>query len=1005
MKSRLASVRTDGGLDRVDRAVQLLEEEWRRHGEVRLETFWAGQNRGGAAGPVDSLGLLAALVKADLRLRYDQGQTPTAAGYLQRFPELRGSDSRLLSLVYEEYCLSEERGRAPDVDSFCDRYPELKSSLASQLRYHRLLSQAAGVSPSLPRFPEPGENFEEFHLLSDLGTGGTSRVFLARDLSLGGKQVALKVTVDRGQEPKVQGALDHPHIVPVNAVIYQTEGQLCGLSMPFRPGLPLDEVIRRVNPAGRPGKAMALWDSLHDETAGGPSPDAGPVRETIDPKRSIGRPGPRGDGWDGFPVHGTYAQGVAWIVMILARALQYAHGKVTYHRDVKPANVLLTRLNGPQLLDFNLAESPHSADRARAALHGGTPPYMAPEQIEAFLNPDLWGKVGARADIYSLGLVFRELLTGQMPELPDKRLSPSRELRDLLDRRPFLDVAVRRFNPAIPHSLAAVVAKCLALSPDDRYSSAESLAQDLERFLTHQPLLKAVNPSRCELLSNWVTRQRPVLAGIAGVFGVVTLGILLSRLTNDLYKPSVETLPSFQSAVRYVEQGECQRAVDLLSQLPMENPHSCLIKFYLSVAHASLAPDDDDKKKEEAQAELRAALAAPDAESTLVAWAAKDHPELARYLVNFADATIKRVDQDAEDYDSDNPKDDERRDRLFRWSSYELPRDALRLALKVGPDSPTIQRLLAKTEEIFRDYALAHQRLTQLINKALSGGVVDDSLFFCRKLRGRVAFLWVDDRRRKKEPPDAETLTLLEQAREDLKWCAFYLGTHTFDIDHELKEYRVLHDRVRAMLTLAEVQIDLNCATEAQRHLEAAQKRFKSLSEQADPYKLKGCDLRLMSLVKDVGGIPTAAKSLIIVAAVDHVFHFRIFDVDGKVVVDTDEKRLTKQARQIEDLRNQLESLWPRRELTKIEKDRVIDAATSIVGRVQLKVPYPTRLEERITAGWSRLAALDSAGRPDSEISSNQSSKDGLKSGYAIARQESDVRRSSPDGTRLPSAP
>ena len=172
MKSRLASVRAEGGLDRVDRAVQLLEEEWRRHGEVQLENFWAEQHRGGAVGPVDSLGFLAALVKADLRLRYDQGQTPTAAGYLQRFPELRGSDSRVLSLVYEEYCLSEERGSAPDVDSFCDRYPELKSSLASQLRYHRLFSQAAGVNPSLPRFPEARRKLRGIPPVVALGDGG-----------------------------------------------------------------------------------------------------------------------------------------------------------------------------------------------------------------------------------------------------------------------------------------------------------------------------------------------------------------------------------------------------------------------------------------------------------------------------------------------------------------------------------------------------------------------------------------------------------------------------------------------------------------------------------------------------------------------------------------------------------------------------------------------------------------------------------------------------------------
>lgn len=253
MKSRLASVRAAGGLDRVDRAVELLEDEWRRHGEVRLESFWTEQQCIEDAESADSLGMLAALVKVDLRRRFDLGETPAVADYLERFPELRTADSRVLSLVYEEFCLNEERGSAPDVESFCGRYPEWKSSLASQLRYHRLISQAAGGNPPLPRFPQPGEHFEEFHLLSLLGRGGTSRVFLARDLSLGGKQVALKVTLDRGQEPNVQGPLDHPHIVPVNSVCYQKERQLCGLSMPFQPGLPLDEIIKRVKPAAATG--------------------------------------------------------------------------------------------------------------------------------------------------------------------------------------------------------------------------------------------------------------------------------------------------------------------------------------------------------------------------------------------------------------------------------------------------------------------------------------------------------------------------------------------------------------------------------------------------------------------------------------------------------------------------------------------------------------------------------------------------------------------------------
>ena len=151
MKSRLASVRAAGGLDRVDGAVQLLEDEWQQHGEVQLRQFWNLPRCRAAVDPGNAIDVLAELVKADLRCRFERGQTPAVADYLEQFPELRAADSRVLSLVYEEYCLQEERGTAPDLDSFCDRYPDWKSSLVSQLQYHRLFSQAAGGRPSLPR--------------------------------------------------------------------------------------------------------------------------------------------------------------------------------------------------------------------------------------------------------------------------------------------------------------------------------------------------------------------------------------------------------------------------------------------------------------------------------------------------------------------------------------------------------------------------------------------------------------------------------------------------------------------------------------------------------------------------------------------------------------------------------------------------------------------------------------------------------------------------------------
>ncbi len=317
MKSRVESARAVDGLDRVDRAVQLLEDEWKRHGEVHLERFW-GNQRGVLATDAESeLALLVALIKADLRRRFERGESPTAHSYLERFPELLATDDRVVSLVYEEFCLSEERGYAPNIESFCNRYPDWKSSLVSQLQYHRLFSEAAGVKrPALPSFPKPGDDFEEFHLISLLGKGGTSRVFLATNLSLGGKHVVLKVTLDRGQEPKVQGSLDHSHIVPVNSVTFQIGGNLCGLSMPFQPGLPLDEVIARLDPASKPRKATAIWQALNDQFA---TTKIHEVVEGFNLSEHAGR-SPSGDGWARFPVRGTYSEGAAWLGMVVARA-------------------------------------------------------------------------------------------------------------------------------------------------------------------------------------------------------------------------------------------------------------------------------------------------------------------------------------------------------------------------------------------------------------------------------------------------------------------------------------------------------------------------------------------------------------------------------------------------------------------------------------------------------------------------------------------------------------
>ncbi len=520
--------------------------------------------------------------------------------------------------------------------------------------------------------------------------------------------------------------------------------------------------------------------------------------------------------------------------MVLARALHYAHGRQIHHRDVKPANILLTINHGPQLLDFNLAESPHSADHAQEALRGGTLPYMAPEQLRAFLNPELWSTMGASADIYSLGLVLRELLTGQMPDLPPKGLPPARAMNDLLDRRPRFDIAVRKFNPAIPPSLEAIVAKCLALEPAQRYADAGALARDLERFLNHQPLLEAGNPSRRERLRNYWVRQRRRVSRA----GYAALGVLVLVLIAGLAYPAHEWVwprePSshleFHSAVKAVEQGDGREAEKTLKRVVKHFPRSCLARFYLA-----FALKDDLKSDYDAKQFLREALAVVDAEKTVLTWSEK-HPQFCALLVDFIEQGITRSDKFAQKYDKDDPAREDELDGELRKPGYDLFRQALKLAELLDPSSPTIQRLLAKTDEMFGEYQSSYARLNFVIE---SSAVEDDSYrdiwFFCRHLRGRVAVLWVEEQRAHGVEWSDGTVKLLENAVGDLKACNKYLVGNAYSASNVIKSYRVVHDLVRATLTFAEVQMDLDCPVESGKQLRAAGRWMRKLREDVHP--------------------------------------------------------------------------------------------------------------------------------------------------------------------------
>jgi len=158
------------------------------------------------------------------------------------------------------------------------------------------------------------------------------------------------------------------------------------------------------------------------------------------------------------------------IAMQVARALDYVHYRGIVHRDIKPANVMISRSGGVKVMDFGIARDTSFGDLTEAGTGIGTPAYMSPEQV-------LGDKLDARSDIFSLGVVLYQMLTGKKPFVEDETHSAMHKIRLLKH------VSARKLNPEIPRELERIIDKCLEKQPRDRWRSAQHMVMALERFL------------------------------------------------------------------------------------------------------------------------------------------------------------------------------------------------------------------------------------------------------------------------------------------------------------------------------------------------------------------------------------------------------------------------------------------------------------------------------------------------------------------------------------------
>ncbi|MET7768173.1 serine/threonine-protein kinase [Nocardia sp. NPDC005366] len=328
---------------------------------------------------------------------------------------------------------------------------------------------------------EIGQRIDDFDLLTTLGSGAFARVFLARQRSLQ-RLVAVKISADHGTEPQTLAQLDHDYIVRVfDQRLLDTGDDLAGgsrrlrlLYMQFLPGGTLLGALRwvRATPAAeRSGRLLLDAVDAAMEEKGEIRPTDSSVRTEIAAL--------------------SWPETVAWLGRRLADALDYASAHGVLHRDVKPANVLLTAEGVPKLADFNISFSRNVEGTSPVAYFGGSLAYMSPEQLEA-CHPGRArsaADLDTRADIYSLGVVLWELLTGAKPFDDSTAGADSHgddtTLEAMLERRSggVEDAALQRLPPDCPAALRRVLLTCLEPDRSRRWSNGQTLAKQLDLCL------------------------------------------------------------------------------------------------------------------------------------------------------------------------------------------------------------------------------------------------------------------------------------------------------------------------------------------------------------------------------------------------------------------------------------------------------------------------------------------------------------------------------------------
>jgi eukaryotic-like serine/threonine-protein kinase len=504
-------------------------EHARRAGPARVDDFLPPPDHSAYA----DIGV--ELLRIDLELAWQDQRPAPLDVYRRRFARVLDTPKRLEQLAFEDFRLRFQAGEPVVAADYAQRYGvDVTSWTATDAadasdrgnsvvrRHTREVAETptnalrTGECAADSRPLGVAEYFPEFELIEELGRGAFARVFLARQKELANRPVALKISRGLSVEPDRLAQLQHANIVPIYSV--HQAGDLQAVCMPYLGRSTLAHVMGQARQSGRlPRSGRDLLSTIvavNDSTI---APAAQTCTTGFTPTPSF----PLAPSIRAHFERASYVDAVVWIVARLADGLAHAHERGILHRDLKPANVLFSDDGRPMILDFNLSDHLGNVGGKTAAI-GGTLPYMAPEHLESLLTGD---SLDVSSDIYSLGVMFYELLTGQLPYQPPLDGAPAAIAAAVSARRqPAPSVRLR--NSEVPASIAAVVARCLAPSSERRYRTAQELREDLDRHLGHHPLAHARDRSPGERIGKWI-RRHPRASSVAAIGSMCLIVISL----------------------------------------------------------------------------------------------------------------------------------------------------------------------------------------------------------------------------------------------------------------------------------------------------------------------------------------------------------------------------------------------------------------------------------------------------------------------------------------------